>query len=137
MPDPNARPWFINVAKLFSNTSKDFDLVGHAKRLKISDIKDLVGCLDDTTSSTARQIIKLLYSPQQLLTMSGTQVPTDQRKAIRDMFYLDRQIKKECFLLNRLFRSSGSSQRTLNYQPIISARIFYTRKRRKYSIHII
>ena len=89
MPDPNARPWFINVAKLFSNTSKEFDLVGHAKRLGISNTEDLLGCLDDTTSSTARQITKLLYTPQQLLTMSGTEIPADQRKAIRGMFYLD------------------------------------------------
>lgn len=89
MPDPNARPWFINVAQLFSNTSKEFDYVGHARRLGISDIQELIGCLADTTSSTARQITKLLYTPQQLLTMSGTKIPASQRKAICGMFVLD------------------------------------------------
>ena len=89
MPDPCARQWFMNVAKLFSNKSTEFDVMEHAKRLGISDPKDLLSCLQDTTSNTARQIIRLLYSPQQLLTMSGTEIPACQRQAIRGMFDVD------------------------------------------------
>ncbi len=68
-------------------------LIGHAKRLGLSDPKDLVSCLQDTTSNTARQIIRLLYSPRELLEMSRTEIPASQRQAIRGMFRFDRLTK--------------------------------------------
>lgn len=97
MPDPNGRSWFIHVAKLFSSNLAEFDLYYHVRRLNILKTEDLLGCLEGTTSSTVRQIIKLLYSPKQLLTMRGTEVPADQRQAIRGLFYLDHQMGERMF----------------------------------------
>lgn len=97
MPDPNGWSWFIHVAKLFSSTSNEFDIFDHARRLNIPKGEDLIECLEGTSSSTVRQIIKLLYSPKQLLKMRGTEVPADRRKAIRGMFYLDHQMGERMF----------------------------------------
>ena len=87
MPDSGARQWFVNVAKQFSNNNPESDVFDHAKKLGIADPKDLIGCLQDTTSNTARQVVRLLYSSGQLLRMRGTEMPTSQRQAIRGMDY--------------------------------------------------
>lgn len=89
MPNPDARQWFTDVAKIFANKSADMDLFHYARRLGIKDPKDLISCLQDTTSKTARQIVKLLYSREKLVTMSGTQIPVAQRQAIRGMLTVD------------------------------------------------
>ena len=85
MPDSGARQWFITVTKIFSNKSSELDIFEHARKLGIADPKDLASCLQDTTSNTARQVVRLLYSATQLIQMSGTDVPSTQRQAIRGM----------------------------------------------------
>ena len=95
MPDPEARRWFIDVAKIFSSKSTELDILGHARKLGIMDSRDLIACLQDTTSNTARKIVRLLYTPQQLLTMSGTEIPTSQRQAIRGTFDVDCTKRKQ------------------------------------------
>lgn len=92
MPDPSARQWFINVVKLFSSDSTSYDFIGHARKLNIANPKDLVDCLDKTTSSTARQITRLLYTRKQLLEMTGPEIPKEQRQAIIGMSHFDRSI---------------------------------------------
>jgi hypothetical protein len=91
MPDSKARQWFIDIAELFSSKPCDLDIYDHAKKLRVADPKDLANCAQGTTSNTARQVVKLSYTPTQLLTMSGTEIPSEQRQAIRGIdsfFYL-------------------------------------------------
>ncbi|CAF4521556.1 unnamed protein product, partial [Rotaria magnacalcarata] len=84
MPDASGRQWFINMGKYFSQKSSDCDVVKYAKALKINDPNDLLACVQATTSNTARQVIRRLYSPEQLLSMTGPEVPDFQRKLIRE-----------------------------------------------------
>lgn len=86
MPDASSRSWFIKVSQMFSNKSSETDILNYASKLGISDPDDLLGCLQDTSSNTARQIIRLLYSPVQLATMSGTEVPIGTRQLIRGVY---------------------------------------------------
>ncbi|CAM4899644.1 unnamed protein product [Rotaria socialis] len=83
MPDASGRQWFINMGKYFSQKSSNCDVVKYATALKINDPNDLLACVQATTSNTARQVIRLLYSPEQLLSMTGPEVPDFQRKLIR------------------------------------------------------
>lgn len=89
MPNPNARQWFLDVAKMFSSKVNDMDILLHAKKLGVQDPKDLISCLQDSTSKTARQVVKLLYTTEQLVSMSGTEIPAAQRRAIRGRFDVD------------------------------------------------
>lgn len=83
MPDAGGRQWIVNTAKIFNAKSTNADIVAHAKALNIDDPRDLIGCIQDTTSNTARQVVRLLYSPEQLLCMTGPEVPKAVRSAIR------------------------------------------------------
>jgi hypothetical protein len=83
MPDAAGRQWFINTGKYFANQGPDTNIQVHAKALNIKDVRDLINCIDDTTTSTARQVVKLLYSPYELITQSGKVIPDTQREAIR------------------------------------------------------
>ncbi len=87
MPDPGARQWFITVTKIFSNKSMEVDSLDYARKLGIDNPNDLLACLHDTTSNTARQIVRLIYSPDKLLSMSGTEIPSSQRQAIRGTYF--------------------------------------------------
>ncbi|CAF1391059.1 unnamed protein product [Rotaria sordida] len=84
IPDAAGRQWFINMGKFFANKAPDSDISKYATALDINDPRDLIDCIEDTTSNTARQVIRLLYSPNQLLTMTGTEVPKNTRSAIRE-----------------------------------------------------
>ncbi|CAF4001231.1 unnamed protein product [Rotaria sordida] len=84
IPDAAGRQWFINMGKFFANKAPDSDISKYATALDINDPRDLIDCIEDTTSNTARQVIRLLYSPNQLLTMTGTEVPKNTRLAIRE-----------------------------------------------------
>jgi hypothetical protein len=83
MPDGAARQWIISTGKSLNIQVHDTNLQAHAKALHIADVRDLVTCIDDTTTSTARQVVKLLYSSYELLTKTGKDVPPEQRAAIR------------------------------------------------------
>lgn len=63
--------------------------MGHSKQLNIANPKDLLECLQGTTSCTARHITRLLYSRKQLLDMKGPEIPKEQRIAIRGMVYFN------------------------------------------------
>jgi hypothetical protein len=71
------------MGKYFGNKGPDADISKHATALNIKDPRDLIGCIQDTTSNTARQVIRYLYSSEQLLNMVGPDVPEARRLAIR------------------------------------------------------
>ena len=104
MPESKARQWFIDVARLFSGKPSDLDIYDHAKKLRISDLKDLASCVQGTTSNTARQVVRLLYTPSRLLTMSGTEIPSEERQAIRGM--------------NAFFHRSSSGMHALSFDHL-------------------
>ncbi|CAF4042706.1 unnamed protein product [Rotaria sordida] len=85
MPMPNAacREWIISMGNFFTSKCSKTDIQTHAKALKISNVRDLIDCIENTTTSTARQVVKLLYSSHELETKSGTDIPQEQREAIR------------------------------------------------------
>ncbi|CAF1586714.1 unnamed protein product [Rotaria sp. Silwood1] len=74
----------INMGKYFASKTPDTNISTYASALGIDVLRDLIACIQDTTSNTARQVIRLQYSSDQLLTMTGPYVPEDQRLAIRD-----------------------------------------------------
>ncbi|CAF1310565.1 unnamed protein product [Rotaria magnacalcarata] len=83
IPDAAGRQWFINMGKYFSYKTTDTNIATHALNLGIDDPRDLIACIEDTTSNTVRQVIRHLYSSDKLLTMKGTEVPEDRRLIIR------------------------------------------------------
>ncbi|CAF3926878.1 unnamed protein product [Rotaria sordida] len=72
------------MGKYFANKIPDTDISKYAIALGIDNPRDLIACMENTTSNTARQVIRLLYSSDQLLTMTGTEVPKDTRSVIRE-----------------------------------------------------
>jgi hypothetical protein len=83
IPDAAGRQWFITMGQFFSRTVPGSNIAKYATALGIDDPRDLIACIEDTTSNTTRQVIRLLYSSDKLLTMSGTEVPQSQRSTIR------------------------------------------------------
>lgn len=71
------------MGKFLSRKPPDSDIAQHAVALKIKDPQDLISCIDKTTTNTARQVVRLLYTQSQLMTMTGPEIPTAQREAIR------------------------------------------------------
>ena len=71
------------MAKYFSNKTSDPDVAKYATALNIDNPRDLIACIQDSTSNTARQVIRLLYTNEQLLTMTGPEVPHNIRSTIR------------------------------------------------------
>ena len=71
------------MGKYFSNKSSESDIAKYAKALNITDPRDLIACIEGTTSNTARQVIRFLYPPDKLLTMTGPEIPEEQRAVIR------------------------------------------------------
>ncbi|CAF2958167.1 unnamed protein product [Rotaria sp. Silwood2] len=84
IPDAAGLQWFINMEKYFSNKAPGTNIANYAKALGIKDPRDLVACIEDTTSNTARQVVRCLYSSDKLLTMTGPEVPEDRRLIIRE-----------------------------------------------------
>ncbi|CAF3854904.1 unnamed protein product [Rotaria sp. Silwood1] len=108
IPDAAGRQWFINMGKYFANKAPESDISKYATALKI-DPRDLIDCIEDTTSNTARQVIRLLYSSNQLLTLKGTEVPKATREIIKE--FAESQtgpISKRQFneAINGVFRST-------------------------------
>ncbi len=85
IPDAAGRQWFIMIGNFFAKKGPDTDIMKYAKKLNV-DARDLIDCIDNTTSSTARQVVRLLYSPKKLATISGTTIPKSQRSAIRGKY---------------------------------------------------
>ncbi|CAF3619655.1 unnamed protein product [Rotaria socialis] len=83
IPDAAGRQWIINMGQFFSRKVPGSNIAKYATALGIDDPRDLIACIEDTTSNTTRQVIRLLYSSDKLLTMSGTEVPQSRRSAIR------------------------------------------------------
>ena len=71
------------MGKYFSNKIPDTNIATHATSLGIDDPRDLIACIQDTTSNTVRQVVRHLYSCDKLLTMKGPEVPKDRRSKIR------------------------------------------------------
>ncbi|CAF2137342.1 unnamed protein product [Rotaria magnacalcarata] len=83
IPDAAGRQWIINMGQFFSRKVPGSNIAKYATALGIDDPRDQIACIEDTTSNTTRQVIRLLYSSDKLLTMSGTEVPQSRRSAIR------------------------------------------------------
>ncbi|CAF4001391.1 unnamed protein product [Rotaria sp. Silwood2] len=108
IPDAAGRQWFINMGKYFANKAPESDISKYATALDV-DRRDLIDCIEDTTSNTARQVIRLLYSSNQLLTMKGTQVPKATRSVIKEFAESQKgPISKRQFneAINGVFRST-------------------------------
>lgn len=82
IPDASGQRWFINIGKIFEKRGDSVNIKTHATALKV-DAEKLVECIKPTTSNTARQVVKLLYPPSELLNMIGPKIPKSQRLAIR------------------------------------------------------
>ncbi|CAF3951083.1 unnamed protein product [Rotaria sp. Silwood2] len=114
MPDAAGRQWFINTAQYLTSKVSNINIAKHARTLGMS-AQDLISCIEDTTSNTARQIIRHLYPPEKLLTMTGSDVPADQRSAIRAFAELQRgPILTHKFneAINGVFRSKKHEVKT-------------------------
>ena len=72
MPDIRARPWFTRVAKMFGDKMKATDVLEYAKLISFKNHNQLLKCIRDRGTETARQIIRALYSKDQLLKQSRT-----------------------------------------------------------------
>ena len=83
MPNAACRQWIISMGNFFTSKCSKTDIQTHAKALNIDNVRDLIDCIEDTTTSTARQMVKLLYSSHESETKSGTDIPPEQREAIR------------------------------------------------------
>ncbi|CAF4740379.1 unnamed protein product [Rotaria socialis] len=109
IPDAAGRQWIINMGQFFSRKVPGSNIAKYATALGIDDPRDLIACIEDTTSNTTRQVIRLLYSSDKLLTMSGTEVPQSRRSAIRVAFAESQKgpISKHKFneAINGVFRS--------------------------------
>jgi hypothetical protein len=92
IPDASGQQWFINMGKFFAGRGGDMNIATHAAALKVN-AQDLFDCIESTTSNTARQVVRLLYSPKELLTMTGPEVPKAKRLAIRGNYILHLKLK--------------------------------------------
>lgn len=87
MPDIKARPWFTRVAKMFGQNLSSTDIVAHAAGIGLTNPSELLGCIRDSGTDTARQIIRALYSKERLRNESGTEAVSRQRRqAIRGKY---------------------------------------------------
>ena len=77
------RQWVISMRKFFTSKCSKTDIKTHAKALRIDNIRDFIDCIENTTTITARQVVKLLYSSHELETKSRTDIPQEQREAIQ------------------------------------------------------
>ena len=87
MPDAAARQWIINTGKRLDTKDGSVDIHSIAKNLHISDVRDLVDCIENTTTNTARQVVKLLYPQHVRETSSGNIVTTEQRELIKGEYF--------------------------------------------------
>ncbi|UJR17458.1 hypothetical protein I4U23_004353 [Adineta vaga] len=112
IPDSAARQWLIDTGKSL-DVKYSTNIHTHAKALNV-DVQELIRCLDNTTTSTARQVVKLLYPLPERLSQSKEIVPEDQRKAIRAFAeshrgpVIDRAMNEA---INGVFRSTKSTDK--------------------------
>ncbi|CAF1397371.1 unnamed protein product [Rotaria magnacalcarata] len=114
IPDASGRQWFINMGKYFSNKAPNADIKQYATALKITDPRDLIACIEDTTSNTTRQVVKLLYSSEQLIEMVGPEVPEETRSVIREFAEAQKGPISDLKFneaINGVFRSKKSEMR--------------------------
>lgn len=84
MPDIRARSWFIRIARMFSKHISPNDILQHSRLIGFANPNQLLGCICDNGTETARKIVRNLYSKEELISKSGTQVVSEQkRKVIR------------------------------------------------------
>lgn len=89
MPDMPARSWFRRVAKLFGEQLSANDIVTHAELIGIENPNRLLTCIQNSGTATARQIIRLLYTKEEMEEKTGmAAVSQERRDAIRSEYYL-------------------------------------------------
>ncbi|CAF2107014.1 unnamed protein product [Rotaria magnacalcarata] len=89
MPDINSRSWIVRLAKLFTQQLSANDIATHARHIGISNPKKLLNCIQNRGTHTAREIVRLICSQETLLTKSGKEgVSEEKRQAIRDFVEL-------------------------------------------------
>ncbi len=81
------------MGKYFASKGPDTDIVKYATALNV-DPRDLIACIQDTATNTTRQVVRLLYSSEKLLSMTGPEIPETQRLAIRRSYILHFKSKK-------------------------------------------
>jgi len=87
IPDAAGQRWFIDMGKFLEKRGANVNIGTHATALNV-DPQNLIECIKPTTSNTARQVVRLLYSPSKLLSKIGPDIPTAQRLAIRGNYIL-------------------------------------------------
>ncbi|CAF4709789.1 unnamed protein product [Rotaria socialis] len=93
MPDINSRSWIVRLAKLFTQQLSANDIATHARHIGISNPKKLLNCIQNRGTHTAREIVRLICSQETLLTKSGKEgVSEEKRQAICGEYYLIEQL---------------------------------------------
>jgi hypothetical protein len=85
------------MGKYFSGNRSDTNISKHAEALNVN-VQDLIACIEKTTSSTARQVVKLVCSSEKLLNETGPDMPETQRTAIRSNYIILPKIKNRLFI---------------------------------------
>jgi hypothetical protein len=101
------------MGKYFASKGPDTDIVKYATALNV-DPRDLLGCVEDTTSNTARQVTRLLYPSEKLLSMTGPEIPKTQRSAIRSNYILHFKIKNFTFYF--IFKQNLLNHKKVQFQ---------------------
>lgn len=91
MPDIQSRSWIIRLAKIFRQQLSANDIATHAGRIGISNPNKLLNCIQNRGTHTAREIVRLICSQETLLTKSGKEaVSEEKREAIRGELLIEK-----------------------------------------------
>ena len=93
MPDAQSRSWIVRLAKLFQQQLSADDIATHARRIGISNSNKLLNCVENRGTHTVREIVRLICPQETLLTKSGKEgVSEERRQAIRSQYYLIKKL---------------------------------------------
>ncbi|CAF2873095.1 unnamed protein product, partial [Rotaria sp. Silwood2] len=84
LPNAGARSWFINLGKRLGEQLSAKTICEHAELINNINANVLLTCIEDRGTATVRQIIRALYSEEQLSGKTGPNAVSKQlREAIR------------------------------------------------------
>ncbi|CAF4891390.1 unnamed protein product, partial [Rotaria sp. Silwood2] len=90
LPNAGARSWFINLGKRLGEQLSAKTICEHAELINNINANVLLTCIEDRGTATVRQIIRALYSEEQLSGKTGPNAVSKQlREAIRSEYHLD------------------------------------------------
>ena len=87
MADAHSRSWIVRLAKLFQQKLSTDDIATYAHRIGISNPNKLLNCMQNRGTHTIQEIVRLICSRETLLTKSGKEgVSEEKRQAIRGVY---------------------------------------------------